>query len=109
MRGHGVAMAVPELFAYDIAAGRLVFAVEHAIRDQWAYWVVYPQARQREHKIRRFRDWALAEARARGLETIDAVPRPGGGGRTRVGFVHPKSLDGVLVEFEQPVAAEAEK
>lgn len=64
MRGHGVAMAVPELFAYDIAAGRLVFAVEHAILDRWAYWVVYPQARQREHKIRRFRDWALAEARA---------------------------------------------
>jgi LysR family glycine cleavage system transcriptional activator len=64
MRGHGVAMAVPELFAYDIAAGRLVLAVEHAILDQWAYWVVYPQARQRDHKIRRFRDWALAEARA---------------------------------------------
>ncbi len=64
MRGHGVAMAVPELFAYDIAAGRLVFAVEHAIRDRWSYWLVYPPARQREHKIRRFRDWVLAEARA---------------------------------------------
>ncbi|MCV9934942.1 transcriptional regulator GcvA [Boseaceae bacterium BT-24-1] len=64
MRGHGVAMAVPELFAYDIAAGRLVFAVEHAIRDQWAYWVVYPAERQRERKIRLFRDWILAEARA---------------------------------------------
>jgi LysR family glycine cleavage system transcriptional activator len=64
MRGHGVAMAVPELFAYDIAAGRLVFAVEHAIRDQWAYWVVYSPERQRERKIRLFRDWILAEARA---------------------------------------------
>lgn len=64
MRGHGVAMAVPELFAYDIAAGRLVFAVEHAIRDHWAYWVVYPVERQRERKIRLFRDWVLAEARA---------------------------------------------
>jgi LysR family glycine cleavage system transcriptional activator len=64
MRGHGVAMAVPELFAYDIAAGRLVFAVEHAIRDQWAYWIVCPAERQRERKIRLFRDWILAEARA---------------------------------------------
>ncbi|AZO77122.1 MULTISPECIES: transcriptional regulator GcvA [unclassified Bosea (in: a-proteobacteria)] len=64
MRGHGVAMAVPELFAYDIAAGRLVFAVEHAVRDQWAYWVVYPVERQRDRKIRLFRDWILAEARA---------------------------------------------
>jgi len=64
LRGHGVAMAVPELFAEDIAAGRLVFAVEHAVEDERAYWIVYPQERQRERKIRLFRDWALAEARA---------------------------------------------
>lgn len=64
MRGHGVAMAVPELFAYDIAAGRLVFAVEHAVRDEWAYWIVYPPERRSERKIRLFRDWILAEARA---------------------------------------------
>ncbi|WP_082610074.1 transcriptional regulator GcvA [Bosea sp. Root381] len=64
LRGHGVAMAVPELFAYDIAAGRLVFAVEHAVRDDWAYWVVYPPTRQRERKIRLFRDWILGEAKA---------------------------------------------
>ncbi|QEL21853.1 transcriptional regulator GcvA [Bosea sp. F3-2] len=64
LRGHGVAMAVPELFAYDIAAGRLVFAVNHVVRDERAYWIVYPRERQRERKIRLFRDWALAEARA---------------------------------------------
>ena len=64
MRGHGVTMAVPELFAYDIAAGRLVYAVEHVVRDAWAYWIVYPTERQRERKIRLFRDWILAEARA---------------------------------------------
>ncbi len=44
----------------------------------------------------------LARVRARGLTTLDEVPRTGGGGRTRVGFVHPKSMGGVLVEFEQP-------
>jgi len=64
LRGHGIAMAVPELFADDIAAGRLVFAVEHAVKDERSYWIVYPQERQRERKIRLFRDWALAEARA---------------------------------------------
>lgn len=64
LRGHGVAMAIPELFAYDIAAGRLVFAIDHAVRDERSYWVVYPQERQRERKIRLFRDWVLAEARA---------------------------------------------
>lgn len=64
LRGHGVAMAIPELFAYDITAGRLVFAIDHAVRDERSYWVVYPEARQRERKIRLFRDWILTEARA---------------------------------------------
>jgi len=64
LRGHGVAIAAPELFAYDIAAGRLVFAIDHAVRDERSYWIVYPPARQRERKIRLFRDWILAEARA---------------------------------------------
>lgn len=44
----------------------------------------------------------LAAARARGLETLDLEPRAGGGGRTLVGFVHPRSMGGVLVEFEAP-------
>lgn len=44
----------------------------------------------------------LAAARAQGLETLDQEPRAGGGGRTRVGFVHPRSMGGVLVEFEAP-------
>lgn len=44
----------------------------------------------------------LAAARAQGLDTLDQTPRVGGGGRTRVGFVHPRSMGGVLVEFEAP-------
>jgi methylmalonyl-CoA/ethylmalonyl-CoA epimerase len=43
-------------------------------------------------------DLALAEARAAGLELIDAEPRIGLNGR-RIAFVHPKSLGGVLTEF----------
>lgn len=64
LRGHGVAMASVELFADDIAAGRLVLAVDHVVSDERAYWVVYPRQRQRERKIRLFRDWVLAEAGA---------------------------------------------
>jgi methylmalonyl-CoA/ethylmalonyl-CoA epimerase len=41
---------------------------------------------------------ALTDARAAGLELIDAVPRMGMHG-TRIAFVHPKSLNGVLTEF----------
>lgn len=41
---------------------------------------------------------ALADARAAGLELIDAEPRTGMTG-SRIAFVHPKSLNGVLTEF----------
>ena len=41
---------------------------------------------------------ALAEARAAGVEVIDAEPRMGMHG-TRIAFLHPKSLGGVLTEL----------
>jgi methylmalonyl-CoA epimerase len=41
---------------------------------------------------------ALARAAAAGLELIDRTPREGSHG-TRIAFVHPRSLGGVLVEF----------
>ena len=41
---------------------------------------------------------SLADARAAGLELIDATPRMGMHG-ARIAFVHPKSVGGVLTEF----------
>jgi methylmalonyl-CoA epimerase len=41
---------------------------------------------------------ALAEARAAGLELIDSAPRMGMHG-TRIAFLHPKSVGGVLTEL----------
>jgi methylmalonyl-CoA epimerase len=41
---------------------------------------------------------ALADARAAGLELIDAEPRMGMHG-ARIAFVHPKSMNGVLTEL----------
>jgi methylmalonyl-CoA/ethylmalonyl-CoA epimerase len=41
---------------------------------------------------------ALAELRAQGLEVIDPAPRVGSGGTT-IAFLHPKSMQGVLVEL----------
>ena len=43
-------------------------------------------------------DRAIAEARAEGLEMIDQEPRIGLHG-TRIAFVHPRSVGGVLTEF----------
>lgn len=43
-------------------------------------------------------DGAMADVRARGLELIDQEPRVGLHG-TRIAFVHPKSVGGVLTEL----------
>jgi methylmalonyl-CoA/ethylmalonyl-CoA epimerase len=43
-------------------------------------------------------DRAIAEARAQGLEMIDEEPRVGLHG-TRIAFIHPKSVGGVLTEL----------
>lgn len=43
-------------------------------------------------------DRALADCRAAGVKLIDEMPRPGAHG-TRVAFLHPKSLGGVLLEL----------
>ena len=45
-------------------------------------------------------DESLAEAREAGLELIDSEPRAGMHG-TRIAFLHPKSLEGVLTELVQ--------
>jgi methylmalonyl-CoA/ethylmalonyl-CoA epimerase len=41
---------------------------------------------------------AMADAKAAGLELVDATPRSGMHGG-RIAFVHPKSMGGVLTEF----------
>jgi methylmalonyl-CoA epimerase len=46
---------------------------------------------------------ALSAAEGAGVETIDRAPRPGGDGRTLIGFLHPKGVHGVLTELEQDV------
>jgi methylmalonyl-CoA epimerase len=43
-------------------------------------------------------DQALADAREQGLELIDETPRVGLHG-TRIAFIHPKSVGGVLTEL----------
>ena len=43
---------------------------------------------------------AVADLRAQGLEVIDPAPRIGSGGAT-IAFVHPKSMQGVLMELVQ--------
>lgn len=43
---------------------------------------------------------SLAELKAKGIELIDQVPRPGAH-NTQIAFLHPKSTEGVLTELCQ--------
>jgi methylmalonyl-CoA/ethylmalonyl-CoA epimerase len=45
-------------------------------------------------------DAAMAELRGAGLSFVAETPQAGAGG-SRVAFIHPRSLDGVLVELRQ--------
>lgn len=51
---------------------------------------------------------ALALARAAGIRLVNESPVPGAGG-SRVAFLHPKSLNGVLVELVQKQGARADE
>ena len=44
---------------------------------------------------------ALQDMRAKGIALIDKRPRPGAR-KARVAFLHPKSTNGVLIEFVEP-------
>jgi methylmalonyl-CoA/ethylmalonyl-CoA epimerase len=51
---------------------------------------------------------ALARCAGAGIELIDRAPRPGAHG-SRVAFLHPKSLGGVLIELSEGSPAAPEK
>lgn len=61
MAGQGIAMLTPFFWQQDLADQRLVQLFPQVSTLGMAYWIVYPEHRQRAHKIRRFRDWLLAE------------------------------------------------
>ena len=44
-----------------MADGRLVRLFDHAGTRGYGYYLVYPEYRRQVPKIRRFRDWLLAE------------------------------------------------
>ncbi|MBW6525963.1 transcriptional regulator GcvA [Sphingomonas sp. RHCKR7] len=62
--GQGVAMLTPFFWHNDLASGRLVRPFAQLSSMGEAYWLVYPEARAKVLKIRRFREW-LSEALGR--------------------------------------------
>jgi LysR family glycine cleavage system transcriptional activator len=65
MAGQGFALLTPLLWKGDVAAGRLMMLFPDRISARgWAYWMVYPKERHMVPKVKRFREWLLAEMAA---------------------------------------------
>ena len=62
MAGQGFALLTPFFWANDLGDGRLLMPFpEHISSRGWAYWLVFPPERRLVPKIKRFREWLLAE------------------------------------------------
>jgi LysR family glycine cleavage system transcriptional activator len=61
MAGQGIAMLTPFFWRNDLAEGRLVRLFDQVSTRGYAYWLVYPEARRGVAKIKRFREWLIAE------------------------------------------------
>ena len=59
--GLGLAIGRPPLIDDDIAAGRLVIAVNRAIPVRSGYWLVRPAGTETRREIVAFRNWLLKE------------------------------------------------
>ncbi|HYD87585.1 MAG TPA: transcriptional regulator GcvA [Vitreimonas sp.] len=64
LQGDGVALGRQWLAIDELRAGRLVAPFEFAVRDDFAYWIVWPTARALAPEAARFRDWLEARAAA---------------------------------------------
>lgn len=60
----GVALGRQWLAIDELRAGRLVAPFDAAVRDDFAYWLVWPTGRNPTPETARFRDWLLQRAAA---------------------------------------------
>ena len=63
MAGQGLALLTPFLWRGDMAAGRLVQPFALTSTTGYAYWLAYPPERRMVPKVKRLREWLVAEIR----------------------------------------------
>ncbi|HLL58427.1 MAG TPA: LysR substrate-binding domain-containing protein [Allosphingosinicella sp.] len=59
--GHGIGMLTPLLWRTEIEAGRLVQLFPLIIYEGPSYWLVSPEQKRNQPKIRAFREWMLGQ------------------------------------------------
>ncbi|MEM9840658.1 MAG: LysR substrate-binding domain-containing protein, partial [Pseudomonadota bacterium] len=60
--GKGVALAKYALAVADLEAARLMIPFSHETPTDFAYWLVYPEAKAALPEVRAFTSWLLNEA-----------------------------------------------
>jgi LysR family glycine cleavage system transcriptional activator len=70
-------LLTPLLWKGDVAAGRLAVPFPARVSTRgWAYWLVYPSERRMVPKVKRFREWLLAEMKRAQEDTAGGWPQP---------------------------------
>jgi LysR family glycine cleavage system transcriptional activator len=74
MGGQGFSLLTPFLWKFDVASGRLAMPFPGRVSSRgWAYWLVIPPERRKVPKVKRFREWLLAEMERAKLAGSDAT------------------------------------
>jgi LysR family glycine cleavage system transcriptional activator len=76
LAGHGIAMLTPLFWKAELASGRLVQPFPLIACERRAVWLVYPEHKRNQAKIRAFRDWLLREVAAEAAEAPNEVFTP---------------------------------
>jgi LysR family glycine cleavage system transcriptional activator len=79
MAGHGVGMLTPFFWRSEIESGRLVQLFPLISYEGTCYWLVYPEHKRNQPKIRAFREWMLrrfADLKEQGPDEAFAPPEP---------------------------------